>query len=194
MTDPISTEERKTPLGQVTALAVVAGLLYMILLSTADDRVMMHVRPRVARARSDMRSLATGLEAYRADYDVYPSAGAARLDAKQREALVAAGGGEFTVIDAGGFYSRANDTATTVSYVSNAFADPFAPRLGIPFWYHRDGRGWILTSPGPDGDYDLLPSRDYDGSAADPFASLLPRTYDPTNGTISDGDLWRVKQ
>lgn len=55
---------------------------------------------------------------------------------------------------------------------------------------------WIIVSRGPDKDYDFDPKRVYDGSISQPAVSLLtsPFTYDPTNGTISNGDIRRVKQ
>jgi hypothetical protein len=64
--------------------------------------------------------------------------------------------------------------------------------------------GWILVSPGPDRKYDILPDDwdVYNPAVAQPTVRLLTGTnkrgraftYDPTNGTISDGDIWRVKQ
>lgn len=65
-----------------------------------------------------------------------------------------------------------------------------------------DGFGWVLVSAGPDGDYDIAGEWDvYDPSQPQPSARLLGGTnrsgsaitYDPTNGTISDGDIWHVK-
>jgi hypothetical protein len=65
------------------------------------------------------------------------------------------------------------------------------------------GVGWITISPGPDGDYDLTTSYTvYNPRWAQPSPQLLtgttPKgaafTYDPTNGLISGGDVWRVKQ
>lgn len=66
------------------------------------------------------------------------------------------------------------------------------------------GVGWILVSPGPDCKHDILPDDwdVYDPRVAQPSKRLLAGTnkrghaftYDPTNGSISDGDIWRVKQ
>jgi hypothetical protein len=63
--------------------------------------------------------------------------------------------------------------------------------------------GWMLVCPGPDGDYDLADEWDvYNPAVAQPSRHLLggtnkrgsALTYDPTNGTVSNGDIWRVKQ
>jgi hypothetical protein len=65
------------------------------------------------------------------------------------------------------------------------------------------GVGWIFVSPGPDGEYDLAGEWDaYNPTVALEKSRLLTGTnkkgsaltYDPTNGTMSRGDIWRVKQ
>jgi len=66
----------------------------------------------------------------------------------------------------------------------------------LGFRYYSDPNGWILISPGPDRDYDIDPVKYYDSSIAQPSFELLciAGTYDPTNGTVSSGDVFRVKQ
>ena len=64
----------------------------------------------------------------------------------------------------------------------------------MPYAYYTGGYGWILISAGRDGDYDIVPERDYDGRVKQPSERILLLSYDPTNGLESDGDLWRVKQ
>ncbi len=60
------------------------------------------------------------------------------------------------------------------------------------YWRNDEGTGWILFSPGPDGVYDIVPWEDYD-PANHPTPALIEKSYDPTNGTYTRGDLWRVK-
>jgi hypothetical protein len=54
----------------------------------------------------------------------------------------------------------------------------------------------MILTRGPDGDYDMDPAKMYNGSITQPSRDLLTSTatYDPTNGTLSNGDIWRVKQ
>jgi hypothetical protein len=73
------------------------------------------------------------------------------------------------------------------------YPDPFAPDNGAVDSYYCDGGGWILISAGPDGDYDIDPQKLYNSSVPQPSTELLSRSYDPTNGTVSDGDIFRVK-
>lgn len=58
----------------------------------------------------------------------------------------------------------------------------------------RIGNSWIVYSCGRDGDYDINPPEKYYDPNSDKLLGLMSVTYDPTNGTDSSGDIWRVKQ
>jgi len=143
-----------------------------------------------------MRSLATAIEAYHVDNDAYP---AWTVDPGQ----TAFWNSEVRMPT---FRRRGEEglcTLTTpVAYVTSLFPDPFRPsndKRTFAYWVPPDGRGWILISPGPDDDFDLtleqLPRAYEPGNRAGYSDVLLSEfTYDPTNGTISGGDLWRVSQ
>jgi len=63
------------------------------------------------------------------------------------------------------------------------------------FAYHTDEKRFLLIPTGPDHDYDILPSEDLNGDATSAWIpSLVVRTYDPTNGIESGGDIWRASQ
>lgn len=67
---------------------------------------------------------------------------------------------------------------------------------GGDFQYYSDGGAWwILICRGPDGDLDLAKGS-LDAIAAQknawPPPELVLRTYDPSNGSISDGDIFRI--
>ena len=62
-----------------------------------------------------------------------------------------------------------------------------------------DGQGgvreplWALLSQGPDGDFDVYDEADQTTEVLDvDFAVIQP--YDPTNETVSDGDIARFRQ
>ncbi|NQU44225.1 hypothetical protein HQ520_13125 [bacterium] len=135
-------------------------------------------RAQGSRAQSDMRSLATALESYSIDNKSYP--------APERYADWEVGGYH-------GPYGRGLSVLSTpVSYISEIPEDPFSP-AGSPYLYHYwKGNGWILLSLGPDQDLDVNPVRDYVvGSREQPL--LFNKTFDPTNGATSDGDIWRLQ-
>lgn len=108
---------------------------------------------------------------------------------------------------------------TPMSYITRFPIDEFCPIKDATFiyWSINPGEtdpsgkivgsetafGWIMVSAGPDKDYDIPDDYDvYDPRIPQPSMRLLTGvggrgsafTYDPTNGTLSSGDIWRVKQ
>ena len=106
---------------------------------------------------------------------------------------------------------------TPQAYLTSYFSDPFADTKGCIFAYYKDQNGWIVASFGPDTDEGATPIGDlgfatsgyeiatlYNAGEAQPSFTLLTGsnatapndslTYDPTNGTVSPGDVYRVKQ
>jgi hypothetical protein len=67
------------------------------------------------------------------------------------------------------------------------------------FLYATDGhRGWVLWSQGPDAKPDLpaekIPGWLAEFSREEVISRLQPYSYDPTNGTTSPGDIWRIHE
>jgi len=136
-----------------------AGVFAMVAIA---DFLEAQARSKVAYSRSDMRSLATALEAYHVDNEEYPPALAPWL-------------------------------TSPIVYVTANLTDPFSGETRQAFRYSRldEGRGWILYSAGPDGVYDIDPAGDLDAGSGDLLTALVDKTFDPTNGTTSRGDIWR---
>lgn len=184
---------------KVLAVVLVPCIAWLVLdwlsLCTWDP-----ARAKVSRARSEMRTLATAIEAYKVDHGAFAAARpmiddfGRRSDDEQR-AVQEAGALGLRTVEWG--QRGCCGVTTPVAYVSELPIDPFAPVRGLSFLYLADENGFILVSPGPDRDYDIGdPAKVYDSSIQQPSAYLLaggPWTYDPTNGTISNGDVWRVK-
>lgn len=148
-------------------------------------------RSRVARVRIEMRSLATGIESYYVDNCAYPAwttdpAKSARPQLENGKTIPS-----FRLRTPG---DTVASITTPIAYMTSLPVDPFAENEAA-FGYYSVARpdGWVLFSPGPDGDFDL-DWKVYDAGVAQPSPALLEKAYDPTNGTVSDGDLWRVKQ
>jgi len=164
-----------------------------------------HGRSKVSRVRYHHRSIATAIEAYYVDHDAYPAMRPLVSFARHPNKLKRIRGDTLFTMEPGGLSMEG--LTTPVAYITTlTFPDPFAPEAGLPFayWTPPDSTGWILLSPGPDKkfNFDLKTLETvYVPSIPQPSALLLagsgPRgawTYDPTNGTESAGDLWRVKQ
>lgn len=65
-----------------------------------------------------------------------------------------------------------------------------------PFDYYTDGEGYIIVSRGPDSVFQINPARDYkyaeNSGAIAP--GLVKKQYDPSNGSLSMGDIFRVSR
>jgi len=168
-------------------LLIVVAIIAILALIAVPNFLEAQVRSKVSRTQADMRSTAVAIEAYCVDHNVYPPYGNP-LD--------------FTAVGEPHHFVPIRLT-TPVAYVTGLYNDVF-PALNLhpgvtierfhPFHYLNDQeedvpvaaakyemvsgqRGsvvWMIRSHGPDVDCD-------EGDAA----------YDPTNGTISNGDIMR---
>jgi hypothetical protein len=153
-------------------------------------------RSKVGREMSDLRSLALALETYNVDHNRYPPYG--EVLASGQVNMPATESGITTIEFAPGW-----PITTPVAYLASVPEDPFMMKLQDPhlrrYGYiqtrqmavilRTKGRvaqaegieprygAWRLYAAGPDGD-----------KGRDAKTGVL---YDPTNGTISDGDLVR---
>ena len=191
-TDGVLSIDRSKSSGmQIAAAALVApvGILAAI---AVPNFLEAQSRSKVARTRGDLRTLTIALETYYLDNNAYPpsSADAAKnLFSKVAPAYPALAkqptfaGGQLT---------------TPIAYLSSYFSDPFAEVKNTPYCYYSDGKSVYLTwSPGPDGKFDITKgnvAQMIDPATHQPTAALTELTYDPTNGTKSAGDIWRIKQ
>ncbi|MFH0794243.1 MAG: hypothetical protein V2A74_09465 [bacterium] len=152
------------------------------------------VRSKVSRARADMRSLATAMEAYYVDNNAYPAWTTDPAKSSRYQRPVEPPIPSFVRKT---YQSSVMTLTTPIAYITTLMEDPFAgPKQTFGYYSKSVGNqlGWILFSPGPDGKFDLG-WEIYDPSVPQPSLELLTRyTYDPTNGMVSPGDIWRVKQ
>ena len=149
-------------------LLIVVAIIAILAAIALPNFLEAQTRAKVARVESDLRAMAVALEAYRVDEGDYPLS--ANPPAWQPP-------------------TETWRLTTPVAYMTSVPRDPFVYRpaamlLGGPFGlfgphlHYVDQRVldqyWLIFSYGPDGDLE--------------FNELH---YDPTNGTISDGDLYR---
>jgi hypothetical protein len=175
-----------------TFLLVIAALCLKVCVFEKDSPP--DVRSMVLRAVSDMRSLSTAIEAYRAETGQLIAH--ARAEQGINASLLENDPGRriftFRVRLTGEVFGT---LTTPVAHIASYPADPFAKTPGtcLGYYTHLD-KGYILFSAGPDRDYDIDPVKDYDALTTNPLPQLLMKTDDPTNGAKSNGDLWWIKQ
>ena len=223
-------------------LLIVVAIIGILAAIALPNFLEAQTRAKVAKVHAELRSLATAIETYCVDNDVYP-------EGTDNPGKYPAAIGAYLGPLAKGYYtfrtrgdngqsvgSHFAGLTTPIAYTTSVPADPFAPKAGAFLTYcYRNAKdmnnGWILTSAGPD--VDLLapdgrgntdatnplstasdkssPARladinereviaFYEGNPAvgrpEDIARLRPYlqrlSYDPTNGSVSDGDLFRI--
>ncbi len=199
-------------------LLIVVAIIAILAAIAVPNFLEAQVRSKVSRAKADMRTLVTGLEAYAVDYNKYP-------DVRR-----GAPGPDSFPIKLGLDYSRRalRRLTTPVSFLTNGLlVDPFAIGSGdTDFYGYANAQativmdlgavgvapmpspqqvsrfqedGFVLQSVGPDRlNYPLqgTPQQNF-GNAF--YFLVEPEQgrgvdfiYDPTNGTVSTGDIVRT--
>lgn len=221
-------------------LLIVVAIIAILAAIAVPNFLEAQTRSKVARVKSDMRSIATGIESYRVDNNEYPEGtdNITKMPAEIVQLLgpLAPGFYHLRTTSSNGLIAGIHfKTLTTpVAYISAMPVDPFAGKGGInmPFAYRNAKStkdGWVLTSVGPDNDLlaaggvgstnvanplstandSKTPARlgDINERAVIHFiegtstysnqdrerldAWLKDLTYDPTNGSVSEGDIYR---
>lgn len=140
------------------------------------------IRSRAERVRADMRYLQIGLESYFVDHEAYPAWVMAEKSAPGFMAKT-------------GPFESIHTLTTPILYISSYPPDKFATaHETFAYWAGDCKQGWIVYSPGPDLDYDIVPAEDYVPGSEIPSPALIGKTYDPTNGIKSGGDIYRIKK
>ncbi len=176
-------------------LLIVVAIIAILAAIAVPNFLEAQTRSKVSRAKADLRSVAVAIESYSVDNNKYP--------------LVT--GSEGTL------EKRYSPITTPVAYITSIPVDPFGADLGglsyitppyryrlydfvtdthdptrVTFFVRGDGKGfcqvnnvsckWYNYSQGPDKKSGL--------ANPDPTGNFFV-IYDPTNGTISDGDIFR---
>jgi len=187
-------------------LLIVVAIIAILAAIAVPNFLEAQVRSKVARVKADHRNIATALESYRVDNNTYvpgwhilPEISPGYQLDFNRDKFVR---------------WRLVALTTPIAYMTSLPETPFLPadyrtssgpipilfNVGSEYdtvrsatrgsWYnnpnaiiagsHRDTTLWHLRDPGPDNEFT---------NSIQGVTNLLP--YDPTNGTISIGDIWR---
>jgi type II secretion system protein G len=158
-------------------LLVVVAIIGILATIALPNFLSAQTRAKVSACKSDMRVIALALESYAVDYNAYPQA-----------AIVLP-------------WQRLVPLTTPVQYLSSIPDDPFQT-LSIFKGYFYGAMDlsyadrWILAGVGPDKYPSVDPIEFYPGYQPGLFENRVPgynyMIYDPTNGTISRGDIIRA--
>lgn len=200
-------------------LLIVVAIIAILAAIAVPNFLEAQTRSKVSRAQADMRSLATALEAYRVDNNQYPAGVVDNVLApgfspanvhKTVFALVSTPISYITTFprdpfgdyrsnlasDPLGFrkhfdYRRTRFDATSTLGGGNTL---FESATGYSIGVGQTFDSWLLYSPGPDREQNLNTKTVAQntisvGGFGDPFRTWP--FYDPTNGTVSWGDVVR---
>lgn len=172
-------------------LLIVVAIIAILAAIAVPNFLESQTRAKVARVKNDIRTVVTGLEAYRVDHNRYPPCG------NEANFFDGAVGLKFITTPV----AFVNDAAITDLYVGKKSADQLDRELpffsygsrthdddwasfpdipGQPMWF-------IVASKGPN----LLTQNYWDAIETDDTEAFLNTNYDPTNGIISDGNIYR---
>jgi len=211
-------------------LLIVVAIIAILAAIAVPNFLEAQVRAKVSRVKADMRSIATAIEAYSVDTNLYPVATQGEFSVNSQ---FPTGGtppensGNRVTFASLGICDEPDAhfmiLTTPVAYITALPGDPFADKKGVAFGYTNGvDVGWIMWSYGPDTDEgigsqlggEFEGSEDWDAAdwsnqtvynpfRSNPMPALLyltstnhptadtAFTYDTTNGSVSDGDLWR---
>jgi len=151
---------------------------------------------QVSKAMAGARILATAIEDFRVDHGALPPSRsldewAQSQGRKSARALAKAGGTGLSTVE-----WKYGGITTPVAYIAIPPFDSCASVPTMPFAYLSHADGYILFSTGPDADYDIRPNPALlalDSAHAQRTLAESSLAYDPTNGTVSNGDIYRVR-
>ena len=183
-------------------LLIVVAIIAILAAIAIPNFLDAQIRSKVARSKADMRTLATAIEAYAAEYNKYPIDGSGSGD--------------------GPFWYVPNAITTPISFISSTkLVDPFRTVEAFNLSLDPDSTGWTVndyrryryrnfpyTYPQAyAGVYDTIYGAwELMGNGPDRSAGpFIYRTisgrfmeltfpYDPTNGTVSTGNLIRCQK
>lgn len=209
-------------------LLIVVAIIAILAAIAVPNFLEAQVRAKTSRAKNDMRSLATGMEAYKIDYNHYPP------DVIWYSAGTIGGAAQYWLP----LYRLSTPVAYTTSIPPDLFVnvrggvtdenrfrksqlgysgeENFYSKWGMPFnartgpveagavnaWVlygggKNLGLKWAVASIGPDrfdswGTWIVFGGEEYVNRLPPLFDLRWGCVYDPTNGTMSDGDIIRM--
>lgn len=140
-------------------------------------------KEKVEETLKAIRVLVTALEMYKIDNKVYPPSTndpSVRIKAMKSP-------DDVPTFDA-------PRLTTPIAYLTKMPADPFSTATAsFAFTHFSDPDNWLIWSPGPDGVYDVNWTEFATDENAPRPEFYAKYAYDVTNGSISNGDIFRAR-
>lgn len=176
-------------------LLIVVGIIAVLAAIAVPNFLESQVRAKVSRVRSDMRTIALAVESYAVDNNTYPFVPQTFTDLPARMRQITSPIAYLTTIPTDPF-TRKVDTLYGLGSIEDAKGASYLYNtgnalvgVGVTDPNSLNRQSWALTSGGPD----LRIQFPY-WPFADTFVishAYLDFIYDPTNGTVSGGEIFR---
>ena len=162
-------------------LIVVVAIIAILATIAIPNFLEAQTRAKVSRVKADIRALSTAMEAYAADNNAYPYCNPAADHAYLTDiSVLTTPIAYMTSLPQDVFMNtEAEQRKRYYRYYPIAYWRLFYPSLQLQEWR------WIVMSNGPNLRPDI--SRE---NAEDAIAGDFWMLYDPSNGTVSPGDIW----
>lgn len=170
-------------------LLIVVAIIAILAAIAIPNFLAAQVRSKVSRCTSEMRTFATGMESYYVDNNWYlPTQNVVGVSRLQRFLPLTTPVSYLSAVPKDIFSGDTGDQQYYPYWGPDYFAavktsGSYTRFTTVPDLYSRaagDGSMWLIMSSGPDRDYE---------PAFAPWTGF--EIYDPTNGTISNGDIFR---
>ncbi len=189
-------------------LLIVVAIIAILAAIAVPNFLEAQTRSKVSRSKADMRSLATAIEAYHVDNNRYPDAFRAQETANFNNRLMqlTTPVAYITSLPVDPFASK----RTVFPYTPNSTFQYVARKTAVWFeggvrsfhnfisladyfaYFESQAIAWSMYSPGPDYNRDPFGGPAPYGSPVSGSRRRVLETYDPTNGTVSAGAIWRT--
>lgn len=167
-------------------LLIVVAIIAILAAIAVPNFLEAQVRAKLSRVKSDIRTIGVALEAYAVDHNAYPY-----FDPDYDHSYLC----DIPMI------------TTPVAYLQTLLHEVFRPPYiknvrqryyryyPVEYWAdvfpqaHRVQWTWVVMSNGPDLDIDVD-----EVGAVDVLNGGYSVIYDPTNGSVSEGDIWATNK
>ena len=190
-------------------LLIVVAIIAILAAIAVPNFLEAQIRSKVSRVRADVRSLATGLESYRTDHNKYPPCGTHWQQTPATYHWMYINETLTTPVQYITNAKNMRDPFRDQNSSSNQwdwayryantyetwFDSPHGPSMYYEPLLNNYMGEWMLYSAGPDHRSALWdPSDSHCGYRTELGYICYPIPYDPTNGTISVGDIQRTQK
>lgn len=191
-------------------LLIVVAIISILAAIAVPNFLEAQTRAKVSRVKADARSISVAVESYYVDWNRYPP---------RQKFPAPLGGGLFGVGDVTKRTEDMSRFTTPISYITSLPIDIFERKIGAPEnildYYNpvlvehmRSSRGlspgftynpfdsssfrygYLILSVGPDGGFGNFQANLGNYPTRSPYNHWMEE-YDPTNGTISEGNVYR---